>query len=88
MDSRRSTLPRSPANAGPNGRRAGSNTRFAGLGEPAATEASFKTLWDTEREWTPTILVNIDEAETAGVETARIGSVDSLDAFREAMVRP
>jgi adenylate kinase family enzyme len=56
----------------------------AGLDDMISTEDMFRTLWETEQEWMPTIRANIDEAEAAGIEVTRIASVDELDAFAEA----
>jgi len=55
----------------------------AGLDDMISTEDMFRTLWETEQEWMPTIRANIDEAESTGIEVTRIASVDELNAFAE-----
>ena len=53
----------------------------AGIDEFITTEDMFRTLWETEQEWMPTIRANVEEAEAAGIAVTRIGSVDELNAF-------
>jgi hypothetical protein len=53
----------------------------AGIDEMITTEDMFRTLWETEQDWMPTIRANVDEAEAAGIEVTRIASVDTLNEF-------
>jgi len=54
---------------------------IAGLGEPISTRDMFETLWQTEKEWMPTIRAAVDEAEAAGIRVTRLASVEAIDAF-------
>ena len=59
---------------------------IAGLSEPISTRDMFKTLWEVEQDWMPTIRANVDEAQAAGTRVTRVASVDELNAFAETVV--
>jgi adenylate kinase family enzyme len=66
---------------------AGGNLSDAPAGATTApsTKELFKTMWDVEQEWMPSIRSLCDAAEQQGKTVFRLRSIDDLDAFTRSL---
>ncbi len=60
----------------------------AGHREPPETRALFEMMWQIDRDAMPQLRQRVDEAEAAGVNVARITSVDELQGFASKPADP
>jgi len=56
-----------------------------GITQMPSTQAVFRTIWDVERSWMPTLRMLCDEAERNGKPVTRIASIDELNAYSQSV---
>jgi adenylate kinase family enzyme len=57
----------------------------AGLAEMPPTEAVFRNLWEVDQDWMPEVRRLVDQEEAAGKRVYRIGAVEALRDFANAL---
>jgi adenylate kinase family enzyme len=57
----------------------------AGAANAPPTKELFKTMWDVDQEWMPSIRSLCDEAEKEGKTVLRLRSIDDLDALTRSL---
>ena len=58
-----------------------------GIDDMPPTEALFRTIWQVDQEWMPSVRAKVEDCEGQGAEITRIGSLEALTELQRVLGR-